>query len=85
MIQHLIYRQRGLLIHVLCPHHEVPMVMLGKLGYTHIVPRAKLSMATLHTVGNGGGLFVANGLFRCPTPGCFLVAALEAGATIAEV
>lgn len=77
LIQRLIYRQRGLKIRMVCPRHDVPMVMLGKLGYTHTKLKNRNSMATLSQVGNGGGLFVANGLFRCPTPGCYFVAPLD--------
>jgi hypothetical protein len=83
LVQHLIHRQQSLKIRLPhCPRHEVVMVLLGRMGHTHVRPKQRLSMSTINQTGNGGGLFVANGLFRCPHRGCFLVAQIEDSATI---
>lgn len=83
MVQRLIYQQRRLRITPPeCPRHEIAMVMLGQFGYAFITPKGRLSMHTLQIVGNGGRLLVAKGIFRCPHPGCFLVAPVEDSGTM---
>jgi hypothetical protein len=82
LIQKIIYRQRGLKLKPVCSRHGVTMVLLGNLGYTFLTPTKKNTMQTVHQMGNAGKLYVARGLFRCPTPGCFFVASTESSVTI---
>jgi hypothetical protein len=77
LIQHLIWEQRRIAAKPMCSRHQIFMVMLGLAGWSHVKPKQRLSMSTIGQVGNGGELFVANGLFRCPHPGCYFVAPIE--------
>ena len=83
MIQRLIFSQRSIRITPPnCPRHELRMVKLGYYGRTFVKPKQRGTMGTVHVLGKHGSVIVAKGLFRCPFPGCFLVAPLEESATI---
>lgn len=74
IVQHALYDQRK--IHApKCSRHGVPMIMLGHHGFRSVKAKKKNTMETIHK--GQSGLLVALGMFRCPYPGCYLVAPLE--------
>lgn len=77
LIQRILYEQQDLPSRPSCPKHQIVMIRLGAKGYALMRPKRRMHVATMHTVGNSGKLMVAMGMYRCPSPGCFLVAPIE--------
>lgn len=78
LIEDLIRQEMALnLIGPPCTLHGRGMVLLGEMGQGWRTVIRKLTIKEWMGVGRRGTIMVRNGIYRCPTPGCYIVASPE--------
>ena len=78
LVEKLILQEMALnLIGPPCSLHRRGMVLLGEMGQGYKTVLRSLTIREWMGMGKRGKIMVRNGIYRCPTPGCYIVASPE--------
>jgi len=70
--------------HPQCSRHQIPMVLLGEPGLEWRASKCR-GVKFWNPDSNNGKIVVSRGLFRCPHPGCYMVAAARENEPCGEI